>query len=126
MKYEIINPSDYCTIDAPSETLAGAAVLLLGEGKYGVATIDGDGTRILPLFPFGGHETWLREHAIDPDGFSAWIGEHLVELADALDTVALRPGAERSSLNDICGYAKALARAFRSSHAQKQHGGSPR
>lgn len=108
-RYEIINPSDYCTITAEVELVAAVAVLMIGEGNYGLGEIDGE--RLMPLFPFGGHEPWLRERGVDDLG--AWILAHEPELADALDSVSLRPGAERSSLNDICGYAKQLAGMLR-------------
>lgn len=40
-QFKIINMSDACTIEAPKESIAIAATLLLGEGAYGLEDQDG-------------------------------------------------------------------------------------
>jgi len=61
MLYEIINPSDPYTIEAPSLDVALVACLFLGSGQYGFKPIDGGAIEI-PLFLLGGHEEYCQEH----------------------------------------------------------------
>jgi hypothetical protein len=116
--YEIVNPSDPYSIDGEREAVC-AAVLLLGEGMYGVQAQDGE--RELPVLAFcpgDQPERWWREQ------FGRSIGDSLsalrAEMAAALATVRLgRPGdpapRERSSLNDIGARATRLAARLRPS-----------
>ena len=113
MKFEIINPSDACTMYAPDLEVAAVAVSFLGDGKYPLEGLDDAAGQGVPAFLFGGHDEW----------FSAKFGmsfqdtaEHVLyhrneELATALDSVMLR--GTRSSMNDIAGRARALAQAVR-------------
>jgi hypothetical protein len=95
--YEVINPSDAATFYASSDHVAVVAMLLLdgGRGQYGATACDGsfDG----PLLMFQG-EKWLEDHAIWPLG--DWINEHLIELADALASVALGDRCDREDFDD--------------------------
>ena len=102
---EIINPSDKCFIDITDKKAAYAAVLFLGNGKYG---LEGEGCD-LPLFLFGGAvEWWEREFG---ETLDAYMTDHKADVADALDSVEL--AGERTSMNDIMGRAKAYAKGLR-------------
>ena len=50
--YEIVNPSDACTIEAPDDNTAAIAVILLGEGKYGCEKENGESINTLLMFSF--------------------------------------------------------------------------
>lgn len=90
-QYEIVNPSDRCTLEAEDEKVAIAAVLLLGEGSFGLTAEDG--SQACPLFLFGDADEWLAEHGLgDLDGF---IVEHRREIADCLDSCMYGDFADR-------------------------------
>jgi hypothetical protein len=50
--YEIINPSDQCSVAADEDAVAAVAVLLLGDGFYGCQR--DDGTSLHTLIAFAG------------------------------------------------------------------------
>lgn len=89
--YDIINPSDAMTMYAPSDVVAGVAVALMGNGKFGV-----EGSPVL----FGWDE-WFTANGISD--LSAWVKEHAAEVGAALRSVAL------GSRNDRADYDAALA-----------------
>jgi hypothetical protein len=98
MLFEIINPSDAYGIEGEELTCA-VAVLLLGEGQYGLEIMDeGErkGETTLPLLLFGGVEEWLAEVGIENLG--TYYAEHALELAEALDTVEINPVAYQIAL----------------------------
>ena len=109
--YKIVNPSDPYTITADDRAVACVAVMLLGEGKY--ALKDEQDVTVLPLFLFGGDpEGWLlKEHSVANLG--DFVNSRAGDIATALRTVKLPKGQRRSSLNDIGGRAKQLAKRFR-------------
>jgi hypothetical protein len=138
--WEIINPSDAYTIEAPDFRTAAAAVLVLGEGKYGLRPEDEDEGESMPLFLFGGHEGFLATHFGGEDGLGEFIRDNPGPLADAFDSVLLGRfdrrrdykaalaaiddpvkreqfrdawHDNRSSLNDIGGRARDIARHLR-------------
>ena len=97
--YEIINPSDKCTLEAPGDAVAAVAVLLLGQGAFGVERCDGDTMRpILPFFRFASNaevalEAWARDELGTPldDNISA----HKSLLAAALESVLYGSAEDR-------------------------------
>ena len=109
MKYEITNPSDPYTIEAPTLCIAGAATLLLGEGRYGLEA-EGEG-KGMPIFLFGGSDEWWAEQC-PGQTLQCFFDANLPAIADALGSVTLGR-EERSSMNDIGGRAAALAAALR-------------
>lgn len=56
MEFELINPSDPYTFIAEDLETAALVVFILGEGKYGAETEDGNNE--VPVFLFGGAEEW--------------------------------------------------------------------
>ena len=114
MKFEIINPSDACTMHAPDLEVAAVAVSFLGDGKYPLEGLDDAAGQGVPAFLFGGHDEWFSSKF----GMSFQdTAEHVLnhrneELATTLDSVTLR-GTTRTSMNDIGGRARALAQAVR-------------
>jgi hypothetical protein len=95
--YEISNPSDPYTIRAEFK-IAAAAVLLLGQGKMGIHTDSGEDEE-MPLFIFGGHEEWLKKQGMDP--LDEFIKAHLLEIADALDTVLIGSYRNRATFEKV-------------------------
>lgn len=123
MKYEIGNPSDPYEMTCDDHEVAAIAVPILGQGAYPLIGKDGDRSRDVPHFLFGGADAWFRET------FGRSYEEsldHVVEtkadgLIAALDSVTLLV-ARRSSVNDIGGRAKAIAQRLRSRQAQSAPG----
>ncbi len=116
MKFNLINPSDPYTFEAPDLEIAAVAVCLLGNGQYLADALgdDADKGNNVPAFLFGGHDEWFASRF--GAGFEAVTDRcmegHAEILAACLASVTLgRP--ERSSLNDIGGRAKYLAKAIR-------------
>ena len=95
---EISNPSDPYTIEVGDDPRpACAAVLLLGEGHYGLHEEGGED--VMPIFLFGGAVEWLAKHGI-PD-LPAYLTAHAVEIADALDTVMIGKRSERARMERV-------------------------
>lgn len=134
MIYDLINPSDPITFEAPDLKIAALVTIVLGGGQYAAEPED-DGTEGVPVMMFGGGPEWWSAHFDEPlDGAGDRDG---VRLAAALRSVccanrvdrrlydsALRaitdPAAreafvaewndqKRSSMNDIMGRAHHVA-----------------
>ncbi len=58
--YEIINMSDAYTIECPSLDIAFTVCILLGEGQYGMQSLEDESLKV-PIFLFGGVEEWCSE-----------------------------------------------------------------
>jgi predicted aminopeptidase len=96
--YEIANPSDAYTIEG--ELLPCAiATLLVGEGAYGLKTVDGE--TAAPIFLFGGHEEWLKERGVDDMPTYLENPEHRAEVAAALETVLIGDFADRKRMERV-------------------------
>lgn len=61
MIYELINPSDAITFEAPDLKIAGLVTILLGEGAY-AANPEDDTQEGVPLMIFDGPEEWWNAH----------------------------------------------------------------
>jgi hypothetical protein len=102
---EITNPHDKMTIDCTDMDAARVAVIVLGNGAYGISGDDG-----LPILLFGGAEHWAQEtygksiqqflDSVEPEN-----------LAAVLETIQLESG--RSSINDSVGTAHKWAANIR-------------
>lgn len=93
MLYELINPSDRYTFEAPSIEVAGAVAVLLSEG-FGAKPVHGDGETTPILF---GWNAWLKDRGID----EAWIKSHCGELADAYDSFLIGGANERADVESM-------------------------
>jgi hypothetical protein len=116
MIFNIVNPSDACTLESDDLAAAGAACTLLGEGRYALRELGGDAE--VPLFLFAKLDridAWFREHG--GENLNGVLSTKLPAIARALESVKLgtpdRRDVERSSLNDIMGRAHELARQLR-------------
>lgn len=148
MIYEIINPSDAVTIEAEDSLLASVAVIILGEGAYGL--YDEDDRAVLPIFRFSDPEKlmrWLSDNGISPDKIDEFYAKNGEEMATILESVVYGKVADRkailamtknmtktdkakaladyndekrSSMNDIGTAALALAKVFRQKAAAAQ------
>lgn len=113
MKFEIINPSDYCTMYAPDLEVAAVAVSFLGHGKYALEGLDDAAGQGVPVFLSGGHDEWFSSKFGTNfyDTVDRVLNQRNEDLANALESVALRYA--RSSMTDIAGRARSLAQAVR-------------
>lgn len=149
MIYEITNPSDAYTIEPAAFREGAIAVLLLGNGSYGMKPVGASkDAPALPIFLLGGAKEWA-DAEVGGD-LEAWLAEpaNLRATAAALDTVLIgsphdqrelrdalagMPDAEkrvaylaawkerrRSSLNNIGARAEQLASALRARAAKRE------
>lgn len=97
--FEIINPSDKYTIQAPDMEIAAVACVSLGQGKAAFDEIDGE--REVPLFLFGGYDKWFTEQfgRDMAETFDRVLDERRDELADCLDSCLIGDAAHRASFN---------------------------
>ena len=105
MQFEIVNPSDAATCEAPSDALAVAAVALLSEGRYSARREGFSG----PLFLFSGQDEWFVEHT--QTDFVTFAVANKAPIADVLASVKLVRAP--TSLNDIVGRAHKMAEQLR-------------
>lgn len=112
--YEIVNMSDPYLMTCGDRRIAEVAVVVLGEGNYGLRAA-ATGETVLPPMPFGFGDKWMEREFGTADGFGEFLTNNGAAIADALDTVRLKKGRKRSSLNDIGARAKRMAEAMRGS-----------
>lgn len=119
MRYEICNPSDPYEMTCDDHEVAAIAVTLLGRGAYPLIGKDGDGSRDVPHFLFGGVDTWFRETfgRSYEESIDHVLATKVDGLIAALDSVTLLV-AHRSSTNNIGGRARTIAERLRSGQAQ--------
>jgi hypothetical protein len=146
--YEIINPSDAVTIEADDTVLASIAIIVLGNGQYGL--YDEDGRTVLGIFALSTPEKlieWLRDNGVEDtkmDEFYAKNGEEIATIlesvvygdisdrkaiaaltesmtrSDRLKAMAKYNDSKRSSMNDIGSAACELAKGFRKKAQEAQ------
>lgn len=117
--YEIINPSDACTIEAPDDKTAIAAVVLLSSGSYGLRAADGRDVCGISLFGGIAEEivtAFLPDRNV-PDlvdaavaAMMAWAKENATAIALALDSFVYGDAAERAFLAEAMAQAKEPAK----------------
>lgn len=131
MLFEIVNLSDPVTIEADDEKVAMAAVLMLGEGNYGLRAEDGRLVMpVLLLLNEAQLDAWMVENlGFAVVGLSDFAEAHIAQIVACYETAlvgdlqtrrsiiaALKAGGgdfakardtwndeQRSSMNDICG-----------------------
>jgi hypothetical protein len=120
MRFELVSPSDPYTFEADDHEIAAVAVCLLGNGKYMADALGDDANKgnNVPAFLFGGHDEWFE--ARFGANYEA-TAEHVLQtrcdaLARAWESLTLGR-KERSSMNDIGGKARELAKAVRAQYA---------
>jgi len=87
MLFEIINPSDPYTLRAEDPRVAMAAVLLLGNGQYGLRDEKDESYDTLLLFT-SGEATEKRLQGMFGEGsLGGFLKEHKSAVADCLDSV---------------------------------------
>lgn len=148
MIYEIINPSDAVTIEAQDSVLASIAIIVLGNGQYGL--YDEDGRTVLGIFALSKPEKlieWLRDNGVEDakmDEFYAKNGEEIAAIlesvvygkiedrkaitaltesmtkSDRLKALAKYNDSKRSSMNNIGSAASELAKGFRKKAQEAQ------
>lgn len=101
MIYEIVNPSDPVTVDAPSFEGALFATVLLGGGQYFGKPAE-EGKEKVPGFLFGGFDVWFEER---------YGGREAQDLLDEhrADVIATLRSACTGSVADRCLFDSALA-----------------
>jgi hypothetical protein len=110
LRYEIINPSDKCFLQADSDIVASAAAIILGSGAYGLRD---DKDRPLPsMFLFGDNPNavWKKHFGITFAEYLDMPGA-LLSIANCLATFTY--AGKRSSLNNIGAKAAALEELVR-------------
>lgn len=138
MIYEIVNPSDACTIEHGDTIAASLACLLLGEGRY--ALRGEDDSEPIGILIFGGQDAlknWLAANKLGED-VNVEIDSRRAAIADALESItygriddraavlavvgtsgdklaalARWNDAKRSSMNDMSSAAFAIAKQLR-------------
>ncbi len=62
MRFDLINPSDPYTFDAPDLLIAAVVVVILGHGKYGANEIGGaaDASEVVPIMLIGDPDHWFQ------------------------------------------------------------------
>ena len=104
MEYEIINPSDKAYISGNDLKRVCVATIILGDGLYGLSMKDGH--NIMPVVRFA--KNWFKEKFDQP------IADAIEECIQREDFYkifeSVRLDSERTSLNDIVGRAKNLAK----------------
>lgn len=99
MIYEIINPSDACTIEAEDSFLASVVVIILGSGAYGL--YDEDERMVLPIFRFEDEAKlleWLRDNDVDPMEMDEFYAKHGDEMASIAESVIYGKMSDRKAL----------------------------
>lgn len=92
MIYKIINMSDGLTLISDDFEVAAVAVVILGEGGYGIESIDGELRTPVLL----GWDKWFDDRGID---LNKYIDDNCSKIADVLDSVMLGSAKERKDLD---------------------------
>jgi len=96
LQYEVVNPSDACTVEAECPVVAAVAVLMLGEGAYGLR--DAQGEVVMPPLRFGGSPAltrWLADVGIASLG--DYIEAKRETIAAVLDSAMYGGFADRAA-----------------------------
>lgn len=138
--YEIVNPSDPYTMEVEDFKEAAVGLLMLST-HFGLEPVDGEAGSSMPPFIFGGMDKWIEENVCPTDDLQKWIRDHTPGIAKALDSVLIGEKGQRelyqaameaiddlakreafhekwhdtkrSSMNDIGGAAREMAKRLR-------------
>lgn len=92
--YELINPSDPYTFEAPNIKVAGIVALLISSG-FGANRVGDDIEETSPVLL--GWDEWLKDNDID----KVWIDNHRAELAQAFDSFLIGGLHDRQDVVDM-------------------------
>ena len=108
MIYEVINPSDPITFDAPDLASAFLALQLVGKGWYAGESEEGPNIPMMPPLRGSEHvmENYLRDtFNLTPDNFDAFVEKHTDDVILTLKSFVTGKSNERylyeSALNAI-------------------------
>jgi hypothetical protein len=95
MLYNIVNPSDPYTIEAPSLDVAAMTAILLGQGNYPFRSLEGG--EDVPAFAFGKGDVWCQKHFKETlmEMSNRVMDTKLGEVAECLDSVLYGDAQER-------------------------------
>jgi len=102
MRFELINPSDYIEFEAESMFIAGLICALQGGQVSSKNMETGETT---PFFIFGGMDEWLKQNN---EAAETVIDNNKNKIIEALKSFRY-PKGERTSMNNIVGWAHKLA-----------------
>ena len=125
MIYEIINPSDACTIAAESDLIAWVAVLELSGGRYNIAPKDG--SRSFPFFPLGptneGVAKVLRDEFCETRSHLHILMAHIDEFITCFDSFVYGSFSERELYDkEMTSIPDNIARAvYKTQHRNAHH-----
>jgi len=103
MLFKIINPHDPYTLKADDPRVAMAAVLIIGEGKYGLDDEKGESYPTLCMCLTDKELTELITRTFGEGGLATFVEDNRESIADCLDSVMSVGFSER------CLYEEALA-----------------
>jgi hypothetical protein len=108
MIYNIINPSDAYTIAADDYAIAVVACLVLGNGQYGFAPVDGSKDKRVPLLISDRADEWCQKHF----GMSAVAlirktsKTQPTKLIDCLESCLIGDLGSREDFEEACNFIK--------------------
>ena len=117
--YQIINPSDACTIEAPSDKHAAAAGLALGNGAYGVVEVE-TGRTVLSIGLFGLPEELVKHFGPTDvkeciNAMADWMASTAAEQVQVFESFIYGPPSEREA------YAAGVAESGDAAKFKEQH-----
>ncbi len=129
--FQIINPHQAYTMQAPDLEIAGVAIALLGEGGLGLEQIGGDRSAVVPMFlEPGSSDAWFTRQF--DRGFKATLDHvtatRLHELVAALASCHVGTPADKRAFDEAatkCPNEEALAEMFLADHDAKVEPGKP-
>ena len=95
MILEILNPSDAVTIETDNIVPAGIAIMIVGDGWYGLENEEGE--QVVPITVLGSSEAWLKEHGVD--NIEEYIKENRLKMAEILESVLYGHAEDRALFN---------------------------
>lgn len=87
MIYEIVNPSDCYTMKADDLAVAQAAVIVLGQGQYGLKDEQGESCAPMLLFATPKQTEEILAELFGEGSLGGFIERNKAAIADALDSV---------------------------------------
>lgn len=102
MIFDIINPSDACTLEADDFEVAAIAGFFLGAGRYGLRQLDGERELEMPILMFGADSWFQQMFGRSFEESMQWVTRHChEELTAALDSVVYGDAADRLAFVEL-------------------------